>query len=82
VPAAWSAKDERKYKAIRKSCLAQDGRRTRACTRIAAATVNRDRKREGRTLSGLDGLISPFPILVEFAAVAALVWAVRRVPKA
>lgn len=45
----WTAKDERKYAAIKRSCLARDGRRTKVCARIAAATVNRDRaRRRGR----------------------------------
>lgn len=41
----WTAKDERKYEAILESC--QFGKRRRSkktCQRIAAATVNRDRK--------------------------------------
>ena len=50
MPAYWSDKDERQYEAIRASCLARDGRKTRACKRIAAATVNKQRRREGRTL--------------------------------
>jgi len=42
----WSALDERKYKAIVKSCKLSRGRKkgaTRICKRIAAATVERDR---------------------------------------
>lgn len=79
MPAAsWSAHDERKYKAIRKSCLARDGRRTKACSRIAAATVNRDRRAEGRTLSGLDGLITPLPFLFEVVFVGGMIWAFTR----
>lgn len=54
MPAYWSAKDERQYKAIKTSCLKKDARRTRACPRIAAATVNKQRRAEGRTLSELD----------------------------
>ena len=44
----WSAKDERKYRAILRSC--SKNRSQKVCKRIAAATVNRDRSREGRTL--------------------------------
>ena len=54
MPATWSAKDERMYKAIKKNCLERDARRTKACPRIAAATVNKRRREEGRTLTGLD----------------------------
>jgi hypothetical protein len=60
MPAAWSKKDERQYRAIKASCLARDARRTRACPRIAAATVNKQRRKEGRTLSGL-GLFATNP---------------------
>lgn len=51
MPAAWSAKDERQYKHILGSCRRTDRRRSlRTCKRIAAATVNKQRRREGRTL--------------------------------
>lgn len=51
--AAWSAKDERQYEHIKSSCLQSRGKRAaKTCTRIAAATVNKQRAREGRTLSG------------------------------
>ena len=50
--AAWSRKDERQYKHIRQSCMLRR-RSMRTCTRIAAATVNKQRSREGRTLSDL-----------------------------
>lgn len=53
MPAAWSKKDERQYRAIQSSCLGRDKRRTRACKRIAAATVNKQRRKEGRTGLGL-----------------------------
>jgi hypothetical protein len=53
MPAAWSAKDERMYRAIKASCLKRDARRTRACPRIAAATVNKQRRKEERTLSDI-----------------------------
>jgi hypothetical protein len=54
---AWSVKDERQYKHILKSC--RTGRKRRAlstCKRIAAATVNKQRRRGGRTLSGVPSL--------------------------
>lgn len=44
----WSTKDERQYRKILASCLARDGRKTRACRSVAAATVNKQRCREGR----------------------------------
>lgn len=53
MPAAWSAKDERQYKAIKASCLRRGKKAPRVCTRMAAATVNKQRKKEGRTLTGL-----------------------------
>lgn len=50
MPKAWSAKDERKYEHILEACTESRGKRkTKLCKRIAAATVNRDRTREGRT---------------------------------
>ena len=52
MPAAWSAKDERQYKHIVKSCRKR-GRSAKGCKRMAAATVNKTRKRQGRTLSGV-----------------------------
>lgn len=43
---AWTAKDERKYEAIFESCrFGSRPRSKKTCQRIAAATVNRDRKR-------------------------------------
>ena len=47
MPKAWSAKDERKYEHI-KAGEKQLGRTTRRATEIAARTVNRDRRLEGR----------------------------------
>ena len=42
----WSAKDERQYKNIKGSCLKR--RKSKAiCERIAAATVNKRRRKEG-----------------------------------
>jgi hypothetical protein len=51
LPKAWSAKDERKYEKIRKSSLERGAKEERA-EEIAARTVNRDRREEGRTKSG------------------------------
>lgn len=50
MPKAWSKKDERQYKHIVKSC---SGRRkpSKSCKRIAAATVNKQRCKEGRAKS-------------------------------
>lgn len=53
MPTYWSKKDERQYQAIKKSCLSRDARKTKVCTRMAAATVNKQRRKEGRTLSGI-----------------------------
>jgi len=47
MPAAWSKHDERQYKAIVKSC----SKSKRTCKRIAAATVNKRRRIEGRALN-------------------------------
>jgi hypothetical protein len=53
----WSRKDERMYKHIMEKCVAKQKRRSsfKTCERIAAATVNKLRKKQGRTLSGLSG---------------------------
>jgi len=51
LPKAWSRKDERKYDKIRKSSIEQGVKEERA-EEIAARTVNRDRRVEGRTKSG------------------------------
>lgn len=51
MPAAWSKKDERMYEAIKESCLDRGDRSAKVCKRIAAATVNKRRQEEGRTLS-------------------------------
>jgi hypothetical protein len=48
MPKAWSAKDERKYKHIKESARKR-GKSTRRAKEIAARTVNKDRRREGRT---------------------------------
>lgn len=77
MPRAWSQKDERQYKRILKSCrktkCERKGKRStcklsekelEACKRVAAATVNKRRRKERRTktrgvhLRGLEGALS------------------------
>jgi hypothetical protein len=65
MPSAWSKKDEKQYRAIKASCLRQDKRRTKACPRIAAATVNKQRRKEGRTLSQAPDFIPALPAWAE-----------------
>lgn len=48
MPKAWSSKDERQYEHIKKS-EKEMGRSTERAKEIAAATVNKQRKKEGRT---------------------------------
>ena len=48
MPQAWSAKDERQYEHIKKS-EKKEGRSLKRAKEIAAATVNKQRKAEGRT---------------------------------
>ena len=48
---AWSTKDERKYEHIKES-EKERGRSTDRAKEIAARTVNKDRREEGRTQSG------------------------------
>ena len=71
MPAAWTKRDERQYEAIQHSCrkgsARKKGRSPATCTRIAAATVNKQRAREGRTLSGgaaMPGWLGAVVILV------------------
>lgn len=75
MPAAWSAKDERMYGHIVKSCKKRGRYGLKRCKSIAAATVNKRRRKEGRTLSGLDGYTAAPLILVGAAGamLAALV---------
>lgn len=48
MPRAWSSKDERQYEHIKES--AQDrGKSPRRAKEIAARTVNKQRRQEGRT---------------------------------
>jgi hypothetical protein len=48
MPDAWSEKDERQYEHVKKS-EKERGRSTERAEEIAAATVNKQRKKEGRT---------------------------------
>ena len=48
MPEAWSNKDERQYEHIKKG-EKKRGRSTKVAERIAAATVNKQRRIEGRT---------------------------------
>jgi hypothetical protein len=48
MPKAWSAKDERQYEHI-KASEKKEGRSAKKAKQIAAATVNKQRKSEGRT---------------------------------
>jgi len=47
MPSSWSKKDERMYKHIKASCLKRDARKTKTCTSMAAATVNKQRSMVG-----------------------------------
>jgi hypothetical protein len=48
MPTAWTNKDERQYEHIKES-EKKTGRSAKRATAIAAATVNKHRKEEGRT---------------------------------
>jgi plasmid stabilization system protein ParE len=48
---SWSDKDERQYEHIKESA-SERGKSTRRAKEIAARTVNRQRREEGRTRSG------------------------------
>ena len=48
MPQAWSSKDERQYEHI-KDGEKKEGRSVKRAKQIAAATVNKQRKAEGRT---------------------------------
>ena len=48
MPEAWSDKDERKYEHIKEG-YKKDGKSEAEAEEIAARTVNRDRREEGRT---------------------------------
>lgn len=48
MPKAWSAKDERQYDHVKES-EKKEGKSTERAKEIAARTVNKERKKEGRT---------------------------------
>jgi plasmid stabilization system protein ParE len=48
MPSSWSDKDERKYEHIKESAE-ERGAETERAKEIAARTVNKDRREEGRT---------------------------------
>jgi hypothetical protein len=48
MPKSWTSKDERKYEHIKDSEL-ERGRSARRAKEVAARTVNKDRREEGRT---------------------------------
>ena len=50
MPKAWSAKDERQYEHVKDS-ESRRGRSSKRAKQIAAATVNKQRRKEGRTSS-------------------------------
>lgn len=50
MPKSWSDKDERQYEHVKDSEKEQ-GRSTKRAKEIAARTVNKQRKKEGRTKS-------------------------------
>jgi len=50
MPKAWSDKDERQYEHVKES-EKKEGRSTDRAKEIAARTVNKHRKEEGRTKS-------------------------------
>ncbi len=49
MPKAWSAKDERQYEHIKESEQKKEGKSPARAKEIAARTVNKERKKEGRT---------------------------------
>jgi hypothetical protein len=48
MPKSWSKKDERQYEHIKESAK-ESGKSTKRAKEIAGATVNKQRKKEGRT---------------------------------
>jgi hypothetical protein len=51
MPSSWSNKRERQYEKIKRSAKSR-GRSTATAKRIAAATVNKTRRRKGETKGG------------------------------
>jgi hypothetical protein len=54
MPKAWSSKDERQYEHIKESSKKR-GKSSKRAKEIAAATVNKTRKKQGRTKSQKSG---------------------------
>lgn len=50
MPRSWSKKDERQYQHV-KASEKEEGRSEKRAKEIAARTVNKQRKKEGRTKS-------------------------------
>ena len=48
---SWSNKDERQYRHVKESEQERGGRAAQRAEEIAARTVNKQRKKEGRTKS-------------------------------
>ena len=48
MPRSWSDKDERQHEHV-KASETKEGRSPKRAKQIAAATVNKNRRREGRT---------------------------------
>lgn len=59
MPRAWSKKDERQYEHIKESAKERGGRSAKRAEEIAARTVNKQRKREGRTKQQREAGTSP-----------------------
>lgn len=82
MPDYWRAKDERQYQAILKSCKKRRGKsklNQRRCKRMAAATVNKQRRKDG--VAGIDQL-NPWPYIIVIGGVvlgthAAFAWLSR-----
>jgi hypothetical protein len=49
MPQSWTKKDERQYKHVLESEKEKGGRSAKRAKEIAARTVNKNRKKEGRT---------------------------------
>ena len=78
MPAAWSKKDERMYEHIVKSC----SRSKKVCKRIAAATVNKQRGKEGRALGNLGSDNKTLNIVSTLGVLALVGFSIYRQQKA
>jgi hypothetical protein len=54
MPQAWSKKDERQYEHIKRAAKRR-GKSAKVAKRIAAATTNKQRSSEGRTIRKSNG---------------------------